>query len=114
MAEYVELYIDQGSDFDTTITLNDDTTELAQDLTGYTVTSQIRRSLVSVNAYASFTCSVSNAYTGEITMAMPANTTANLKAGRYFFDLKLIDTENNNATSRLIEGVIIVTPSITK
>lgn len=114
MAEYVELYIDQGSDFDTTITLNDDTTELAQDLTGYLVTSNMRKSLISVNAYASFICSISNSSAGEITMAMPAANTANLKPGRYFFDLKLIDTVGGNTVNRLIEGVIIVTPSITK
>lgn len=114
MAEYVELYIDQGSDFDITINLNDDATELAQNLSGYVITSHIRRSLISVNAYASFTCSVTDPSTGEITMSMTAANTANLKPGRYFFDLKLIDTINSNTTSRLIEGVIIVTPSITK
>ena len=58
MAEYVELYIDQGSDFSTTITINDDNTNLPQNLTGYIVTSSLRRSLISANASSNLTCSV--------------------------------------------------------
>ena len=114
MAEYVELYIDQGTSFETTITINDDATELAQNLTGYTVTSQLRRSLLSVNASASFVCAVSNAATGEISITMPAANTANLKEGRYFFDVKLINTLADNSATRLLEGVIVVSPSITR
>lgn len=111
MSEYVELFIDQGSNFETTINLADDDTNSPQNLSGVIVTSQIRKSMLSENAAATFQCSVTNANDGEITLAMSAANTANLKFGTYFFDVRLLSSGNY---SRLIEGVIHVTPSITR
>lgn len=111
MAEYVELYIDQGSDFSTTININDDNTNLPIGLVGVGVFSQIRKSLLSINASASFVCTVSDSSNGEITMSMNSANTANLKPGQYFFDLNTVD---GNVKSRLIEGIVIVTPAITR
>ena len=39
MAEYVELYIDQGSDFSTSINLNDDNTNIPQNVANYVISS---------------------------------------------------------------------------
>lgn len=114
MSDYVELYIDQGSTFNTTIVINNDDTNLPQNLRGFVVTSQLRKSLLSVNASGNLVCSVSNADAGEITLSMTAGNTKNLSAGRYFFDVKTIDTIADNDTQRLIEGIIIVTPGITR
>jgi hypothetical protein len=44
---------------------------------------------------------------------MTAGQTANLRSGSYLFDVKVTDTLGAT-TSRLIEGVIFVTPSVTK
>jgi hypothetical protein len=114
MAEYAELYIDQGTDFNTTISLNDDDTNLPQSLAGYNVASQLRRSMLAVNAAASFQCSISDASNGEITIAMTAANTANLKAGTYYYDIRLVDGYSGGTKSRLVEGVVYVTPAITK
>ena len=114
MSEYVELYIDQGADFSTTINIDNDTTNMPQDLTGFVVTSSLRKSLLSVNASGQFACAVSDPANGTITIAMNGANTANLKLGSYFFDIKTVDTLNSNAVSRLIEGVIYVIPSITR
>jgi hypothetical protein len=114
MAEYVEFYIDQGTDFNTYITLNDDDTNLAQNVLGYVVTGKLRRSLVSANASETFQCQLIDAANGEILVSLAAANTANLKPGNYFYDIKVVDTNTQNATSRLIEGIIIVTPAITK
>lgn len=113
MSEYVELYIDKGADFSTTIEINDDDTNLPQDLTNFTVYSSLRRSLVSQNVAASFVCTtdVGN-NNGTIFISMSAANTANLKVGNYFFDIKIVGGEPVTST-RLIEGVIHVTPSIT-
>jgi len=111
MAEYVELYVDQGTDFSITVNLTDDTTELPENVTNYIVTSTIRRSLLSVNATANLTCTLTDPTSGEFAVSMDSANTANLKAGRYFFDVKV---KNNNVTSRLMEGTLIVTPSITR
>ena len=112
MAEYVELYIDQGAEFTTTIAISDDLTNVPGNLTNIVVTGQIRRSLLSVNAYAHFVCDVTNAANGELTISMDSGNTANMRAGNYFYDVKL--TDGYNASSRLIEGVVFVTPGITR
>ena len=114
MAEYVELFIDQGSDFFTTINLNDDNTNLPQNIQSYVVTSSMRRSLVSPNVSSNLVCGVSDAANGEISLEMTAANTSNLRPGTYFFDVRTKDVNNNNFYSRLIEGVIFVTPSVTK
>ena len=111
MAEYVELYIDRGADFDIVIELNDDNTNLPQNTYGYVITSQLRRSLLSVNASANLTCSVLDAALGQIKLSLDAANTANLRPGSYFFDVK---TVNNNEKTRLIEGMIYVTHQMTR
>jgi hypothetical protein len=111
MTDYVELYIDQGADFSSTIVLQDDITELYQNVLGYVVTSSLRKSLLSQNVSGSFVCSVTDGANGEITMAMNAANTSNLRPGTYFFDVK---TVASNYSTKLIEGIVIVTPSITK
>lgn len=113
MAEYVELYMDQGTDFSTTIQLNEENNNQAQNLFGYIVTAQLRKSLLSINATANLVCTIPQANTGEIFVELDAGNTANIPAGTYFFDIKTNDTVNN-IKSRLIEGVMFVTPGITR
>lgn len=112
MAEYVELFMDQGTDFSTTISINDDNTNIAVNTGGYVVTSQMRKSLLSANATESFICTVTDAANGEITMFMASANTANIRPGSYFYDVRILD--NANVVSRLIEGVIFVQPGITR
>lgn len=114
MAEYVELFIDAGADFFTTIDINDDNTNLPQNVSTYSVTSSLRRSLLSANASANLICTISDAANGEISIRMSAANTANLRPGQYFFDVKVYDNSTAYPYSRLIEGVIFVTPSITR
>jgi len=111
MAEYVELYIDQGADFSITIELNDDNTNLPQNTDGYIVTSQLRKSLLSANASANLECYVDDAANGIIRLSLDSANTANLRPGNYFFDVR---TYYDDITSRLIEGVVFVTYGITK
>jgi hypothetical protein len=114
LAEYVELYIDQGTDFSTTINIDDDNTNLPTNIQSYVVTSSMRRSLLSPNASSNLVCSVADAANGTILMEMTAANTSNLRPGTYFFDVRTKDVVNNNFYTRLIEGVIFVTPSVTK
>lgn len=112
MAAYVELYLDQGTTFNNIINLTDDVTNTPINVSGYVVSSQMRRSYYSANISANITCTLSNVANGEIIMSMTAANTSNIKAGRYLFDVKATDPYNN--TSRILEGIITVTPSITK
>ena len=112
MAAYVELFVDQGATFNNIINLTDDITNANINISGYIVRSQMRRSYYSVNASAVINCTITNAAQGEITMNLNANTTANIKAGRYLFDLETVDILGN--VSRVLEGIITVTPSVTR
>jgi hypothetical protein len=56
--------------------------------------------------------SVSDSANGQITLSMTAANTANLKAGRYVYDLMI--TDSNLTKTRVIEGIITVTPSVTR
>lgn len=42
---------------------------------------------------------------------MNAATTANIRAGRYLFDIK--QTDANNVVQRLTEGIVTINPRIT-
>ena len=112
MTAYVELFMDQGATFSNVINLTDDITNTPINVANYIVTSQLRRSFYSVNASANLICTVTNSANGEIVLSLPAANTANLKPGRYIFDVKTID--GDNVTSRVLEGLITVTPSVTK
>lgn len=112
MVAYVELYMDQGSTFRNVINLTDDLTNESMNVSGYTVRSQMRRSYYSANASATIVCSVTDAANGEITMSLAASNTSNIRAGRYLFDLETVD--RGGVVSRVLEGIITVTPEITR
>lgn len=111
MTDYVELYIEQGADFESIIVLEDDVTNINQNVLGYTVTSSMRRSLLSPNTSGNLVCTVTDSSNGEITISMNAANTANLRPGTHLFDVK---SSVGGVVTRLLEGIIIVTPSITK
>jgi hypothetical protein len=109
-AAYQNLYIEQGTSFSTTITL-DDVYGNIYDLTGYTANSQIRKSYYSSNATAAFLATI-NANTGTVSLSLDTPTTANIAAGRYVYDT-IIKTPAGDAT-RILEGIVDVSPSVTR
>ena len=112
MAAYIELVIDQGTTFNNIINITDDVTNAAVNVSGYSFESQIRRSYYSANITANIICTITNASNGEVTMSISASNTANIKPGRYVFDVK--STDDLNAVSRILEGIITINPSVTK
>lgn len=110
-AAYSNLYLEQGTTFTTTITLDDVYGEI-YDLAGYTASSQMRKSYYSANATATFASSI-NVGQGTVTLELDANTTANISPGRYVYDAIIFDS-NNNVTTRILEGIIDVSPRVTR
>jgi hypothetical protein len=45
-------------------------------------------------------------------LGMSANTTSAITAGRYLYDLEV--TDSTGVKSRLVEGIVTVTPEITR
>lgn len=109
MALKANITIDQGTSFATTIDVTDEDGNVI-DLTGYTGAAQMRKHYTSTTYYA-FTVSIS-AGAGEVTLSMTANATNNVAAGRYVYDCEL--TDGSGTVSRLVEGIVTVTPGVTR
>ena len=110
-AAYADLYIEQGATFSTTITI-DDVYNNAFNLSQYVANSAIRKSYYSANASAVFS-TVINVGNGTLTLNMAPNVTSNIAAGKYVYDAKITDPINN-LVIRILEGNIIVSPSVTR
>ena len=109
MATKANLIVDQGATFSTSITLTDDE-DNPVDLTNYTGAAQIRKHYTS-SGYTPFTVTLGGT-TGSITLALTANATGNLVAGRYVYDCEI--TANTGAVTRAAEGIITVSPQVTR
>ncbi|CAB4162804.1 hypothetical protein UFOVP787_123 [uncultured Caudovirales phage] len=109
MATKANLVIDQGTTFSTDLALTDENGD-AINLSGYTANSQIRKWYTSTNAAASFT-SLINVSSGVISLTLSANQTSNLSSGRYVYDVEI---DNGTTISRIVEGIVTVTPQVTR
>lgn len=109
MATRVNIVIDQGTDFETSINLTDSSGDQL-DLTGMSAASQIRKTHTSSNSVA-FTTALANA-SGTLTLSLNNATTSSMTAGRYVYDVELTDA--SNVISRILEGVVTVTPEVTR
>lgn len=111
MATTANLFVDSGSDYSNIITIASSTGG-ALDLSNYTVKSQMRKSYGS-STYYDFTASVYDAVTGKIRLQITAANTSLIPAGRYLYDIEITNT-NTSAKTRVLEGIVVVTPEITK
>lgn len=108
---YAELTIDQGANLSSTIDLtNDDNTPI--NLANTSFTAQIRKSYYSTNPTANITVTIEDSANGRVRLSIDAANTANIKAGRYLYDLKMIDASNTYI--RVIEGIVTITPQVTR
>lgn len=113
MAATANLRIDQGASFssDVTVTNTDGT---AFDLTGHTAEAKMAQGYTSTRTRTQFTTSIaSDATTGVITISLTADQTSDLEApARYVYDIEITKTSDSTIT-RVIEGIITVSPSVT-
>lgn len=112
MATKANITIDQGTTFTTQIDLTDENNDPI-DLTAYTANAEIRRWYSSSNASATFTANTgANAAAGILTLSLTAGQTANLEFGRYVYDVTVTDA--SNTITRIVEGIVTVTPRVTR
>jgi len=110
VATISNLYIDQGSDFSSVITLtNQDGSVL--NLTGYTVKSQFRKSYNS-SSYVEFSSAVYSASQGQISLTLTASQSSAVAAGRYLYDIEI--TTSGGSKTRALEGIVVISPEITR
>ena len=106
------LLIHTGTDFEQTFVLEDDRTNSAKDLTGYTGVAKFKQF---PNAYSTgdgaFEFSFTNRKLGKIRIAMTDTVTAKLEPGKFFYDVLLND---GSSVESVIEGQLIVKKSVTR
>tara|TARA_X000001036_G_scaffold361335_1_gene344594 strand:+ start:577 stop:912 length:336 start_codon:yes stop_codon:yes gene_type:complete len=110
MASVSNLFVDQGSDFEITLSLTD-SVDNALSLSGATFLGQVRKSHGSNTVKATFTTS-NDGTGGNLTVKLTDVQTASLDSGRYVYDI--IQTASDGLKTRLIEGQLIVTPSVSR
>jgi hypothetical protein len=110
VAAFTELLIEQGATFSSTVNV-EDTAGAAINLSGYSASSQMRKSYYATSNTA-FTSTVTGTANGEITLSMTAANTANLTPGRQVFDLLI--TSPTGVKTRVVEGIIVISPGVTR
>jgi len=109
MATVKNLAIDQGTTFSDFVIYKDKNKNVI-DITGLTPRASMRRSYYSSNA-TTFTTAINSNTNGNVNISLTSSQTANLKMGRYVYDVELYDA---NVVYRIQEGIITVFPEVTK
>jgi hypothetical protein len=110
MATISNLFVDAGSDYSNIITVSS-TNGQPLNLSGYTVASQMRKSYSSSTVYA-FTASVYDAANGKVRLQLSASNSSVIPAGRWLYDVEI--TSSAGAKTRVVEGIVTITPQITQ
>ena len=106
VAIYNNLFLEQGATYNTNINISG-----SYDLVG-NGSSQLRQSYYSSNSSGSFTVTVDEA-NSKINLFMASDLTANIAAGRYVYDV-ILNNSSANTITRILEGVVYVSPSVTR
>jgi len=110
MAALSNIYIDQGADFTTVISLTDSNND-ALNLTGYSAIAQIRKTYGSTTIAATFGTALTTT-TGQVTLSLTDVITAAMDSGRYVYDVLLTDASGDK--TRVLEGQAILTPGVSR
>jgi|SRR5210317_278022 hypothetical protein len=117
MAQYEDFTIDQGTDVAIEIHVVD-ALNATKNLTNYSVSAKMKKTYNSDSSdTTNFTSIVSTPPTdGIVTLSLTNTQTDLLKSGRYVYDVELsfIDSAGSTIVERILEGKILVTPSVTK
>lgn len=116
MARYEEISIDQGADIAIELRLTE-VDGSKKNLNGYSVASKMKKSYNSdSDDTQAFTAIVSNASDGYVTLSLTNEETDALDASKYLFDVELShdDSDGNTIIERILEGIIVVNPSVTR
>lgn len=110
MAVLANLEIDQGSDFNVEMILeNDDGTPM--DLRQFSVYSQFRKSYGSPIGYT-FDASILDELNGVIRLRLSGVASSAIKPGRYLYDVEISNPIPYK--TRVVEGIVTINPEITR
>lgn len=110
-ASYLDLFIEQGSDYNNQIALDDAGGE-AYNLVNFSVSSAAKTSYYTANAAFVFNATVYDPVNGIIQLSANSAVTSNVSAmQKLVYDV--IVTDPNGLKSRVLEGHIHVSPGVT-
>jgi hypothetical protein len=110
MANYYELFMDQGTTFSKDFSALNPATDESYDLTNFSARAQARKSYGNPNTSIVFAATVSNV-TNAVTISVTANNSSNVPAGKYVYDVEIFSGET---VYRIAEGIITVAPEVTR
>ena len=99
------------TDFEQTFLLEDNRSNSAKDLTGFSGTAKFKRQFENNRDPRSFNLSFPNRTGGKVRIGLTAAQTANVELGKQFYELMLTDPDGN--VERVIEGIVIVKQPVT-
>lgn len=112
MSVYVSnIVINGGTDFSQVFTLEDAGTNSPLNLNGYNIKAEMRKH-PSATGVTTFTTSVYNSSGGQIRIGLSTTQTANLKEGRYVYDV--VVTDSASYMTRVVEGMVLVSKGVTR
>ena len=104
------LVIYKYTDFEQTFVLEDSQTNSLKDLTDFTGTCRMQRTL-NLGSLTGFTVSFTNRLNGKVRISLSNTQTGEIEEGKYFYELVL--TDPNDIAERVIEGTVIVKHPVT-
>lgn len=111
MAVYVSnIVIEQGFDFDTSFQLEDTRTNTPLILSSASTEAKLRKYYGSTTS-VSFASTITSPELGIISISLNASQTANIKPGRYVFDVKLT---NFGKEFKAVEGAALIRGGVTR
>ena len=99
------------TDFEQTFLLEDNQSNSAKDLTGFTGTARFKKQIQDLSDPTAFNLSFPNRTLGKIRIGLTATQSAAIKPGKYFYEMLL--TDSNDIIERVVEGTMIVKQPVT-
>ena len=99
------------TDFEQTFLLEDNQSNSAKNLTGFTGTARFKNQFESNTIPKSFNLSFPNRKLGKVRIGLTATQSALIDPGKYFYEILLKDS--NDIVERVIEGIVIVKQPVT-
>lgn len=112
-AGYQDIFLEQGTTFTTQMTLAD-SVGAPYNLTNFTIKSQARKSYYSANVAIEFDVIATDPANGVITLVADADTTANVSIKHKMVYDVIITEGTSGAVTRILEGQIFVSPSVSR
>ena len=99
------------TDFEQTFLLEDNQSNSAKDLTGFTGTARFKRHFEANRDPRAFNISFPNRLLGKVRIGLTATQSALVPPGKYFYEILLND--GNDVIERVVEGTVIVKQPVT-